>query len=93
MLHHVGGSRFRPGAASISEFFSDWQTTFVPSSIESAALAGRSFRTDLERSGIRGRVVPDFLERLKEDRGRYIIQGARASAHFDVDFPGNNQAA
>ena len=49
------------GAASIHEFLSDWQITFVPSSVESAALAGQMFRTYLERGGKRGRVVPDFL--------------------------------
>jgi predicted nucleic acid-binding protein len=47
--------------ASIQEFLSDWQIRFVPSSIESATLAGEMFRSYLERGGKRGRVVPDFL--------------------------------
>ena len=47
--------------ASIREFLSDWQIRFVPSSVESAALAGEMFRIYLERGGKRGRVVPDFL--------------------------------
>ena len=49
------------GAASIHEFLSDWQIAFVPSSVESAALAGQMFRSYRERGGKRGRVVPDFL--------------------------------
>ena len=47
--------------ASIQEFLSDWQIKFVPSSVESATLAGEMFRLYLERGGKRGRVVPDFL--------------------------------
>src|SRR4051812_7874637 len=47
--------------ASIKEFLSDWQIQFLPSSVESAELAGKMFRTYLERGGKRGRVVPDFL--------------------------------
>jgi predicted nucleic acid-binding protein len=47
--------------ASIREFLSDWQIKFVPSSVESATLAGEMFRIYLERGGKRGRVVPDFL--------------------------------
>ena len=46
--------------ASIHEFLSDWQIVFVPSSVESATLAGEMFRMYLERGGKRGRVVPDF---------------------------------
>ena len=46
---------------SIHEFLSDWQIEFVPSTVESAALAGEMFRIYLERGGKRGRVVPDFL--------------------------------
>ena len=67
--------------ASIHEFLSDWQIKFVPSSVESAALAGEMFRVYLERGGKRGRVVPDFLiaahaqihaeELLARDRGYY----------------------
>jgi predicted nucleic acid-binding protein len=47
--------------ASIREFLSDWQIKFIPSSVESATLAGEMFRMYLERGGKRGRVVPDFL--------------------------------
>lgn len=47
--------------ASIREFLSDWQIKYVPSSVESATLAGEMFRMYLERGGKRGRVVPDFL--------------------------------
>jgi predicted nucleic acid-binding protein len=47
--------------ASIREFLSDWQIKFIPSSVESATLAGEMFRIYLERGGKRGRVVPDFL--------------------------------
>jgi predicted nucleic acid-binding protein len=67
--------------ASIPEFLSDWQIKFVPSSVESAVLAGEMFRTYLERGGKRGRVVPDFLiaahaqlhagNLLARDRGYY----------------------
>lgn len=49
------------GEATLEEFFSDLQITFVPSSVESATLAGQMFRRYLERGGKRGRVVPDFL--------------------------------
>jgi predicted nucleic acid-binding protein len=47
--------------ASLHEFLSDWQIKFIPSSVESATLAGEMFRIYLERGGKRGRVVPDFL--------------------------------
>jgi predicted nucleic acid-binding protein len=67
--------------ASIREFLSDWQIKFVPSSVESAMLAGEMFRIYLERGGKRGRVVPDFLiaahaqlhadRLLARDRGYY----------------------
>ena len=67
--------------AAIHEFLSDWQIQFVPSSVESAALAGEMFRLYLERGGKRGRVVPDFLiaahaqlhadSLLARDRGYY----------------------
>jgi predicted nucleic acid-binding protein len=46
---------------SVREVLSDWQIIFVPSSMESAILAGEMFRIYLERGGKRGRVVPDFL--------------------------------
>src|SRR3954466_12487218 len=47
--------------AEIEEFFTDWNLVFVPSSRESAVLAGRMYSTYLERGGRRERVVPDFL--------------------------------
>ena len=69
-----------PGG-SIQEFFSDWRIQFVPSSVESAVLAGEMFRRYLERGGKRGRVVPDLLiaahaqvhagSLLARDRGYY----------------------
>jgi predicted nucleic acid-binding protein len=45
----------------IGEALSDWNLNFVPSSKESAILAGRMFSTYLERGGNRKRVIPDFL--------------------------------
>ena len=68
-------------AASIQEFFFDWRIKFVPTSIESAILAGEMFHAYLRRGGKRGRVVPDFLvaahaqlhagSLLARDRGYY----------------------
>lgn len=67
--------------SDVAAFLQDWDLTFVPSSQESALLAGRMFRFFLERGGKRGRVVADFLigahaqlhaERLlARDRGYY----------------------
>lgn len=63
------------------QFLSDWNLGFVPSSQASALLAGELFRTYLQRGGLRGRVVPDFLiaahaqthaqRLLARDRGYY----------------------
>lgn len=52
---------FAPG--EIDEFLRDWNIVFVPSTRESAALAGEMFRAHLERrrSGGARRVIPDFL--------------------------------
>lgn len=69
------------GANEIADFLSDWNLKFIPSTQESAILAGEMFRVYLKRGGKRGRVVPDFLiaahaqihaERLlARDRGYY----------------------
>ncbi|MEO5804797.1 MAG: type II toxin-antitoxin system VapC family toxin [Verrucomicrobiota bacterium] len=69
------------GSDEIAEFLSDWNLKFVPSTQESAILAGEMFRVYLKRGGKRGRVVSDFLiaahaqihaERfLARDRGYY----------------------
>jgi predicted nucleic acid-binding protein len=63
------------------EFLNDWGIQFLPSSIESAMLAGNTFRRYLSRGGRRGRIVPDFLvgahgqkhadRLLARDRGFY----------------------
>ncbi len=68
-------------AADVPQFLSDWNLLFVPSSQNSALLAGEMFRAYLERGGKRGRVVPDFLiaahaqthaqRLLARDRGYY----------------------
>ena len=54
-----------------AEFLSDWQLEFVPSSRESASLAGKHFADFLKRGGRQGRIVADFLI------------GAHAQAHAD----------
>ena len=46
---------------SFEEFLADWQVEFVPSSRQSATLAGRHFAAYLERGGARRRIVADFL--------------------------------
>ena len=45
----------------ILDFLSDWQLRFIPSSKESALLAGELFAQYLERGGKAKRVVADFL--------------------------------
>lgn len=47
--------------SSVHDFLADWRLVFLPSSADSAALAGQMFLRYLERGGKRGRVVPDFL--------------------------------
>ena len=46
---------------TLKEFLDDWQIEFVPSSLDSAILAGRNFARYLSRGGRRGRVLADFL--------------------------------
>lgn len=45
----------------LKEFLADWQIEFVPSSRDSAILAGRHFARYLSRGGRTGRIVADFL--------------------------------
>ncbi len=68
-------AEIRPAFAStaeVEEFLSDWQLRFVPSSRESALLAGELFRAHLARGGKGCRVIADFLigahARLHADR-------------------------
>ena len=49
------------GPDSFEEFLTDWQVEFVPSSRQSAILAGRHFAAYLQRGGARPRIVADFL--------------------------------
>ena len=58
-------------ADDIAVFLSDWQLAFVPSSQESALLAGEHFARYLARGGRARRVLPDFLI------------GAHAATHAD----------
>jgi predicted nucleic acid-binding protein len=53
---------------TLQEFLADWQIEFVPSSRDSAILAGRSFARYLARGGRRGRVVADFIIGAHADR-------------------------
>lgn len=65
----------------LSEFLSDWNIEFIPSSKESAMLAGQMYRAYLQRTGAEKRVLPDFLigahaithtdQLLARDRGYY----------------------
>ncbi len=57
--------------AQVEEFLADWQLRFIPSSRESALLAGELFGVHLARGGKAGRVMADFLI------------GAHATLHAD----------
>jgi predicted nucleic acid-binding protein len=46
---------------TLREFLADWQIEFVPSSRDSAILAGRNFARYLSRGGTTGRIMADFL--------------------------------
>jgi len=46
---------------ALKEFLADWQIEFVPSSRDSAIVAGRNFAHYLSRGGRPGRIVADFL--------------------------------
>jgi predicted nucleic acid-binding protein len=58
-------------APDLRDFLRDWHLDFVPSSEESAILAGEHFERYLHRGGRGGRVLPDFLI------------GAHAKVHSD----------
>jgi predicted nucleic acid-binding protein len=46
---------------TLRKFLADWQIEFVPSSLDSAILAGVNFARYLSRGGRAGRIVADFL--------------------------------
>lgn len=48
-------------ADPLDAFLAAWQIRFVPSSLESAKVAGAMHAAYLKRGGRRDRVVPDFL--------------------------------
>ena len=50
---------FQP--SQFNQFIEDWQLKFVPSSLESAILAGEYFSRYLKRGGKSANIVPDFL--------------------------------
>jgi predicted nucleic acid-binding protein len=57
-------AEIRPAFASegeFEEFLSDFEIDFLPSSRESAALAGSIYSGFLNRGGKKGRIVSDFL--------------------------------
>lgn len=45
----------------IHALLQEWQLRFVPSSLQSGILAGEMFARYLERGGLRGRVIVDFM--------------------------------
>ncbi len=60
-----------PRNADFAKLAADWSLRYVPCGEAAAILAGRWFRTYLQRGGKRGRVVADFLI------------GAHAAVHAD----------
>jgi len=56
---------------AMKSLLDDWQLVHVPSTQDTALLAGQMFRQYLQRGGRRGRIVADFLI------------GAHATAHAD----------
>lgn len=56
---------------AVGDFLDDWQVDVVPSTRDSALLAGEHFGTYLRRGGRGGRIVADFLI------------GAHAQTHAD----------
>ncbi len=60
-----------PRTADFSKLAKDWSLRYVPCGEEAAMLAGRWFRSYLQRGGKRGRIVADF------------IIGAHAMSHAD----------
>ena len=65
----------------LGAFLSDWKILFLPSTRESAAMAGEMYRSYLQRNRSGKRVLPDFLigahaschtgRLLARDRGHY----------------------
>lgn len=67
-------AEIRPALANrreVEQFLADWELRFVPSSRESALLAGEIFAAYLRRGGEQARIVADFLI------------GAHAKVHAD----------
>lgn len=60
-----------PRTADFSKLALDWSLRYVPCGEEAAVLAGRWFRSYLQRGGKRGRIVADF------------VIGAHAKCHAD----------
>lgn len=68
-------------ANQLGRFLSDWKILFLPSTLESATMAGEMFRSYLQRNRSGKRVLPDFLigahashhtgRLLARDRGYY----------------------
>lgn len=57
-------AEIRPAFANgkeVEEFLTDWQLNFLPSSRESALLAGEIFAAYLKRRDEPGRIIADFL--------------------------------